>query len=197
MGVQIPQGYGIARHLLQLTGRPTPYVVTMGFDHNTDFDGQAAANSKRDIWSAANRPFSAALMLAGYTYLGCEVTVMLQNGPVGNLAAANIAGTQSGAALPPNCAMLVKKVTARGGRKGRGRMFVPPIATPESNVDTLGLMSSATVTTIQAAWSSAINAEIASDYPPRLLHETLVDTPDAITGLIVSGQIATQRRRMR
>jgi len=40
-----------------------------------------------------------------------------------------VAGTNTGssakASPPPNVAVLVHKVTARGGRRGRGRMFIP------------------------------------------------------------------------
>lgn len=128
------------------------------------------------------------------------------------------------APTPSNTAILVQKVTTRGGRRGKGRMYVP--GCPEANVDQDGFLTVAYRASLQTAVNNLLDRLTApagggtagDPVAPRLLHnsstQTTVQTsptarivtttitgpgpaPDAITGFLIAPQVATQRRRMR
>lgn len=107
------------------------------------------------------------------------------------------AGGNSGTSAPPNCALLLKKFTSRGGRKGRGRMFVPGL--PADYITDGGSLGGAVdALTIQLddvlrAMAGAVNSD-----ELYLFHQEEADgDPDIITSLAVDSTIATQRRRLR
>jgi hypothetical protein len=113
---------------------------------------------------------------------------------------APVAGTNVNTPLPNNCATLIKKSTALGGRRNRGRMYFPcPI---ENEVGPEGANTSAAVT----AWNSVVatlmpGGSIHTAFGvlgnPQVLHETGSQTPAQVTDLACQAKIATQRRRMR
>lgn len=106
-------------------------------------------------------------------------------------------GLGTASALPNNTAVLVRKVTAAGGRRGRGRMYIPGIV--EGDVDAAGGINN----TPRAAWQTAIDAMftnlvgLPSIDALALLHDTAPFGPNDITSLEVQLKVATQRRRMR
>lgn len=126
-----------------------------------------------------------------------------------------IEGTLSGEAYAPNAAVLVKKSTALGGRRGRGRMFIPGLH--ESQVSIGGTLASG----VQTAWASVMDAIFSglatNDTPMYLLHAptgkwgisttgqprwipgspSTAPAPTEVTSLTVDGKVATQRRRLR
>lgn len=107
-----------------------------------------------------------------------------------------IVGTAGAGALPNNCAVLIAKITAAGGRRNRGRMFFPGIT--ESAVDHAGLITTAE----RNLWQTAIDTwsdgeETLGFGVPALLHQTGSSSPTTITSFVVRTRIATQRRRMR
>jgi len=122
------------------------------------------------------------------------------------------APTVGGAALtcpPPNWAMLVQKKTGFGGRKNRGRMYMPWMVT-EGDIGENGHFGGATLTARQAvadAWLADLNTsapdafmclanreyDLPWDNPMRkLVH---IEAGFGITALTVQGFGATQRRR--
>ncbi len=113
---------------------------------------------------------------------------------------ATTAGTSGGSALPNNCATLLKKSTALGGRRNRGRMYVPcPL---EGDVDPAGIVAPSAIT----AWNTACAVLLPGGAThtafgflgdPVVLHETGSQTPAVVTDLSCMPKIATQRRRMR
>ena len=107
------------------------------------------------------------------------------------------AGGQTGAGLPPNTAVLARKLTATGGRRGRGRMFIPGI--PEGNVGSDGQLVAAYRTTAQTAVADMMADLVALPQVDGLvlLHDTAPFTPTPITGFSVELYVATQRRRLR
>ncbi len=113
---------------------------------------------------------------------------------------APVAGSLVGSPLPNNCAWLIKKSTDLGGRRNRGRMYLP--CPQEADVDAAGICLSASVL--------AMNTQLAKLMPggtihtafgflgdPVVLHETGSQTPATVTDLSTQPKIATQRRRMR
>lgn len=124
-----------------------------------------------------------------------------------------IPGSLGSAAVPPAVSALVVKSTDAGGRRGRGRFFLPGLL--ETEVTQAGV--------IDGARRSAINTDLAAlltlldtdDLPMVLLHDrstewVLVDgqprriptggappAPDIVNQLSVQASAGTQRRRQR
>jgi len=128
---------------------------------------------------------------------------------VGSSTAAGTRGTASMSALPPNCAALVRKQTAVGGRKNRGRLYMPWILN-EGSVDQMGNIDNSDVLSYQSDaddWldhfddAGAGGMVIANrvydlpwDNPARKL--VSIDMGPVVTALVVEPIIATQRRRL-
>lgn len=106
-------------------------------------------------------------------------------------------GTAGGAAattVPPNVALLVRKNTASGGRKNRGRMFVPGIV--EGNVDQSGDMDGTVLGNWQTALDDFLDGLDTAQHTMVLLHGDDTD-PTTVTSLTAQVRVATQRRRLR
>jgi hypothetical protein len=108
--------------------------------------------------------------------------------------------------LPPNVALLVKKATAFGGRRNRGRMFLP-WCLDGTSINEGGTVAPAGVTAIQAlvnAWLAdltAVNVPMIianrvfnTPLPPH--HVVDIDAGHVVTSLTVENLVATQRRRL-
>lgn len=108
-----------------------------------------------------------------------------------------VAGLNGPNALTINTAVLVRKLTASGGRRGRGRMYIPGL--PEGNVATAGNITPSVVPTLQTAIDSLLTNLVAHASVERcvLFHDTAPFTPTTITSLEVQRKVATQRRRLR
>jgi hypothetical protein len=115
--------------------------------------------------------------------------------------------TLGGAALsslPANCAVLVHKVTARGGRRGRGRFFLPWYI-GEGDVDEAGQLTTVTQTAIQGRMDTFRTGLASGGSAMVLLHDpshpgvgspTAPGPPNPVTALRVDKLISTQRRRL-
>ena len=109
-------------------------------------------------------------------------------------------GNNAGAGLPNNCSVLVRKSTALGGRRNRGRMYIPcPI---ETTIDAAGVFTVGEVN----SWNTVLGLLMPGGTvhtafgflgDPVVLHETGSQTPAVVTGLTCQNKIGTQRRRMR
>lgn len=92
-------------------------------------------------------------------------------------------------------AVLVTKLTTHGGRKGRGRMFMPGVT--EGQTDGGGLLTSAALTAWQAAVDGFLEELETFTAPMVLLHADDATTPYAVINLQVANLFASQRRRIR
>ena len=106
-------------------------------------------------------------------------------------------GTAASAPLVPNVAILWNKVTALGGRRNRGRAFIPPYAPGEGSVNELGVIVAGVVTATQALYDAAFVAAAGAGYDAVLFHQTAPFTPTPITNFVMQPLVATQRRRLR
>lgn len=105
---------------------------------------------------------------------------------------------------PPNCAVLVHKLTARGGRRGRGRWYIP-WAGNWAGANEAGAIAPGDITAVSAActvWHNDVTSDIG---PPVVLHRpsapgtehpTTPGAPNQITGYRVDPLTGTQRRRI-
>lgn len=193
---EIPAGYGQAQAIIRLPGDNELMTIGQGFKlAGEPTFSSVEADFFSTAWAAAIKP----TMTQAYAYDGCTFIVGL---PFGDVEFSSGAGAGPGAvnqpALPSNSAVLVKKRSGLAGRTNRGRCFVPGV--PEQNVDELGVLLTAFFNTIQTNWSAfrvAVEAHAEFD-GLSILHAPLsVETPTAITAMVIDQRIATQRRRLR
>lgn len=113
-------------------------------------------------------------------------------------------GGFAGVVTSPQVSYLVRKLSQRGGRRGRGRMYFPGVA--EATVGEDGLVTSVRRDALQVAFNTFLADLAAITLPMYLLHDpsgpdvanpTGPGAPDEVTSLVVDNLVATQRRRLR
>lgn len=200
MTLVIPPGFGEASIQLRNAGDPEPWYVTFAVDL-TEAAGDFA-EAAGIVGTAFVNSFLTQMNEAT-TLVGVNLRVG-QDGsdPLSVYVPVGETGTGSSAKLPQNCALLVRKATARGGRSGKGRMYIPNVL-PETAVDNVGVIDSATVTAFQDVADellTQLTGDPGPSLPMVLLHNnslTVDPTPTPVTALVVDSLIATQRRRLR
>lgn len=124
--------------------------------------------------------------------------------PVSFVGALQEEGDLTGDVEPSSVAVLARKVTLTGGRRGRGRIYFPWIL-PHDKVDDVGQIDPTFKVTLQGMcddWMTLLSSARGGVQatPMVLLHEeegsTPPGTPSSVTGLIVQSLIGTQRRRL-
>lgn len=120
------------------------------------------------------------------------------------IAPAVLVGSRSGNSSPPNVATLLHKQSARGGRRGRGRMFIPWWSST-IDYDEVGAFNSTYLTNANTAAASWLTAMSTGGVPVVLLHRnskpgiphpTPPGAPNTVTSMTCDGLVATQRRRL-
>jgi hypothetical protein len=107
-------------------------------------------------------------------------------------ATVNIPGTAAGNSLPPIVALVVSLRTALANRRGRGRLYLPPLAS--SSLTTLGKVSTTTVTDINTALTTAWTGyNTGTDRP--VVYSRTSGTFQNITSFNIGDLFDTQRRR--
>lgn len=203
MALIIPPGYLQAVYVLQLDGDGEDMVVTCGHEIDSA-SGATGEDAPNDLFGAFATNILPVSFGAHYT-LDSVVCYVGQDGPTTVEISTATPDTGIGAAttLPPNSAYLVRKRTDLGGRRGRGRMYLPCVA--EGAVDNVGNVSSGTVAAIQTAldeWHEHLTALVGGRlYPPVVLHRSegigTEPAPTPVTRFTIDSKIATQRRRLR
>jgi len=107
---------------------------------------------------------------------------------------------------PPNVSLLVKKLTARGGKKNRGRTYLP-FSMPTADISENGTVSGGMVGVWQGNFDDFLS-QLDTDATPMVIKNQLFDTPlpphfvehvtigERVTSMEVETLIATQRRRL-
>jgi hypothetical protein len=197
MALIIPPGYAQAVLKWQLTGDPELMVSTIGYDvSGAGGDFNAFADGLAATYYAA---FGAAGRLSVYTFKGVTLYVGQDGTPptVYESIVTGAAGTNAGNPPPSNCAMLMRKLTALGGRRGRGRSYLPPFALAETDVTATGAITEA----VRSGIESNLTGWLVTSREPVLLHSdgglTPAPAPTPITSIKLDSIIATQRQRMR
>jgi hypothetical protein len=183
---------------------PEPWYITFGVD-SSDAAGDPVA-----IGKAAMESFHAGFqstLSPDVDITGCQVTVG-QDGvePVRSFVtpATALGGSAGDLRLPQNCALLVRKNTDIGGRRNRGRMFVPGILA-EGAVSATGVITpAATITYLGYAenFFATLLAGLPNSpaLPMVVLHSSGISTvpsPTVVSSVTVDNVISTQRRRLR
>lgn len=182
----------------QFEGDAEPMITTMGVNVST-WGGDYAEGLEwlSDFWLACIAGSLAETVLSGPYSLAVG-----QDGgdPITYEYTATNAGDAPSFPMWPNTAVLVKKATASGGRRNRGRMYVPGLAI-RSLVTPAGIIDSAFLADFQTnldSFLSDINAGTGFN-PTNLgvLHSEPPSAPAVITTLTADNKVATQRRRLR
>lgn len=177
------------------TSAPLGAETTIGIFYEDEGGAEAVALAMRTI-------FEVSILTAMVTTITLSEVVARQGpdetGPT-FIAPSGEDGGHIGSGAQPGTSYLIRKNTALGGRKNRGRMFVPGV--DEDKVDASGGILPAWVTTLQGVAGDFFDAATAATMYPVVLH-TLVPgptqpAPTAITSLSVESLVATQRRRLR
>jgi hypothetical protein len=196
MPVIIPSGYCQVTIPIRHSAVTRPAAVTFGIDLATGVEPSDA------VANAVLTAFTSHISLDSEVTLGpCQLRTvdtggesLTFEGGVTHLGAYN---TQS---MPPNVAVLVKKSSLRGGRRGRGRMFIPFWA-GVGDVGQEGNLDSAFLANCNMAVDQFLADLAAAGHEMVILHESEGNTPPGVpskvTALQVDPRIATQRRRLR
>jgi|SRR5687767_9892867 len=194
----IPPGFAHVRHLFEADGKADRVNVTHGLRLAAGVtDPALVASEILADWIGA---FTAANLDSNWAHAGVAVTLGSDggDGPSHELLT-RTAGSRAGESAPINWAVLVRKQSALGGRRNRGRMFLPSGYVLDTEVTELGGLAGARQTTLQGlsnGFLTAIEAGVTYDRMV-ILHETAPSTPTVVTSLSVQSLGATQRRRMR
>jgi hypothetical protein len=189
----LPPGFIDVSYRWSLTGDPEEMVHTQAYALTGD-----PLQFLNNRLAAFKVGFPVTGWLSVYRLVGVTGYVGQDGGPPAVYEALD--GTQgpNGSPAPPqNCALLVRKRTALGGRRGRGRMYLPPFPLAEGGIDHAGKVDPALV----SAWTASSQQAFNEGVSPVLLHATSPKSPTPpptpITSFLVDSMIATQRRRLR
>lgn len=192
----IPVGFCEIWFGWQLAGDPDPMYTHLAYSVAGTPD-QASVDAGFTAFISNFRAFvnSDYLLIGGHVLVGDTAGAIRWD-----FTGTPLAGNSGNATVPQNTAWLVKKSTALGGRRNRGRMFFPGVH--EIDVSNIGELSGAAVTARQTQVSKleaggSIVTAFGFIVTPVLLHQSGSSTPTGITGLTVQKTVATQRRRLR
>jgi hypothetical protein len=198
MGVLIPPGFGQLTFVMTKSGDAEPMMNTQGVDPaGSVLDPSEIAASAYAAWAAGPLTQMPATMV-----LTKVIYSVGQDGgdPITYENPGSSAGAGGETYLPQNCAVLVRKRTALGGRRNRGRLFVPYLAT-ESNCDAVGILTPSYRTGLQDIFDDLFDAFTTAGIAPVVLHDPggigVEPAPTPMVNYVVDNKIATQRRRLR
>lgn len=198
MALVIPPGFAQHRLRYRLTNDPEEMIITLGTEIGELTDPNLLASA---IFNLASTTISgAAEMYPTWTFVGVDTYIGQDGGdPTIGTYNGNLVGTRTVAAQPPNnCAVLIRKTSAFGGRRNRGRFYFPPMSLGETAVNENGVIAGPTLTGLQANFTEFYDQLVFDDlYNPVILHSVAPFTPTPVTAFQVQAQIATRRKRMR
>jgi hypothetical protein len=191
-----PPGFADCSLKFVLDGFIRPAFITFGVDPsatNPDTVATSVYNAATGAGSIATQLDSTVMITDAIARLGTDGGEDLVGQHTGTTR-----GGRTGGAPPPNVAVLVHKRTARGGRRGRGRLYLPWWCSDNDTNEDGTLLTSFT-TPMLAALNVWLAAMVSASIPMVLLHgpgRTIEGPPDVVTSLSVSNVVGTQRRRL-
>ncbi len=195
MSTRIPPGFAEMALQWDLPADPEPMMCFVGLDLAA---GTGASQAVADTILETAHLALDNITSDDYTLGPGWVTFGQDGGDIRiDGSAAPIVGTVVGTAYPPQITILAKKLTASGGRRGRGRCYMPGVNSGVAN--NAGKITPAQITTFTSAWElMRTNVTALGDVDGLvLLHESAPFTPTPITEFVVDDRLATQRRRLR
>lgn len=218
MALLIPAGFAQITQHFTIAGDNEEILVTYGVATAGGPTPAQLADEAADHWIGV---YPVGSMDNSLTYRGSSVRIGVSGGDplIHRDVRANV-GTNSGMSPPPqNVSILLTKQSAIGGRRGRGRMFLPSGFITASAISEIGIILSGTVTSLQTQATGLLTAletgpyqdgmvllhseatvwQLIGGQPRRVVDESAPAPPDPtpVTALTVSQLVATQRRRLR
>lgn len=193
--MEIPAGFAQANFRFGGPAVPTGAEMTMGLDI------ALWGSSPTALATALAADWTTAVMAGLQTNKIGLTQIEVKFGPTATgpsgIWAGSINGTKTGDGAPPATCALISKLTAFGGRSGKGRWYLPGLA--ESDINNSGQLENAFITGANVALLAFLNAVEARDVTLVILHNpgSPLTIPTPIDALIVQQQVATQRRRNR
>jgi hypothetical protein len=194
---EIPNTFAQGTFVFKCAGITDPMVTTIGMFPPPSDSANDIADALATAWTASGAPFQGLQFATGYTLEKVDVTRGTPTGPVIGTKSVGLAGGGGPAGVSANNAVICRKQTGRGGRKGRGRMYLPGGFLQETDVDLAGIITSSVVTSMNGKLATALSNMRTADLTPMLLHTLDTDAPDEITSMSVVPLVGTQRRRIR
>lgn len=194
-----------AKFRFAITGKPTEAITTLSVEDrlNVYSDASSVAIALGQAWVAAwpVNAYSNACGFVGVDVVRGNGTEQPIYGASYNLGTPRM-GTATSAFLPLNCALIVKKNTAKIGKRYRGRMYLPSSFIAESAVDAWGTVSSSIQSQYNGFCAEWMTQTVSSkNLNPVLCHPVNVGgtslVPEGIDTFSIAGKIGTQRRRLR
>jgi hypothetical protein len=171
--------------------------VTGGVDNGANLD---PSNIAQAVFDSFTIPLMLGRLDSNATVMSATVRMGTDGSPlIGVSTSPPEAGTLSQSTVAANSAVLVNKRTALGGRKNRGRWFLPWFIT-ESEVDEIGIITPASVASLQTALNACLVAFQAAPIDGLvILHDSESPPPHDPTPVVqlqASSLIGSQRRRL-
>lgn len=192
----IPIGFGQATISMRHVSGARVAAVVFGFqDSDLAVTPDDTAATINDIWNDT----LGALFDGGVLGLPTVVRITDPDGEL--LVGTSDEGWGTSVAqesMPPNVAAMLRKRSARGGRRGQGRMFLPWVLA-DGDVDDVGNISSGKVSTINSAAGQLILDLATAALPMVILHDDGISAPgvpNLVGTLTVDSLVSTQRRRL-
>lgn len=212
MATPIPDGFYRAKIRFRLTSDPEEMIITLGLRDNEPGERELnpAAEAVYGAWLGA---FPADKCVSSYALVGVDIYRGIDGGDTEQGTHNEvIQGTDVAAPPPSNCSILIKKKTAKSGRKNSGRFFVPPAYIGENSITPTGHLATENIVALQSYcdqfWAGLNDSgqpvgQPPTSFTPVLLHSMPTGaageppSPTDIHSFVVDPMIATQRRRMR
>lgn len=193
MSAPVPEGFALIALDFDLVAGGRTATITIGC---TDADAatvNANATAVRTAWIGS---FVPAALSSLWQLTRVRYTATRGGLPVDGVDGNVSQGTATFNPVSPAVAALLRKVTDSGGRKNRGRMYLPAGYLGELAVSPNGTIDSAVVSDSTGRFQSFIAALTDDDLGPVILHADSSTPTDVVDGFMES-QVCTQRRRQR
>jgi hypothetical protein len=207
MGYVLDLPDGFAQASLKFKGTALRYPGACVIGLNVDEAGSTPENTAAVIAGAWATSFED-VQSSGVTLESILVKFgPIETGPSAEVVYNDVGGSASSSSSP-QVSCLIRKNSLMGGKRGKGRMYIPGI--PEGVVDPDGTIISATLSLWQTAANAFYSSLATGLRPMYLLHRTRepgttkptdpgspAPIPSLVTSLSAQSVVATQRRRLR
>lgn len=197
MATTIPLGYHIWSATFTVAGSTHNNVITCG-GRNAGFLTAPSLNTAwRNAMSTGGGPLLAGSLPTGWTQVESKILANIGGLLYTDINTSVVVGAGPATPPPMNTALIVKKECGISGRPYQARFFAPP-SIQESTVDAAGQLTSPSLTTVQAQWTTAYSNLQTALIDPVILHDPALGLiPTKITAFTVKGRLGTIGRRMR
>lgn len=197
MSIIVPVGEGTATFVFTCAGITKECTWSVGIRPlDEDWAPASIASTIQAFSQGSTKPYDAAHMGVAWTFQGVSCMKMTDDGPLVGDFFDPVDGTSNVGNMPINCAVLMNKRTALGGRKNKGRAYIPPCYPAETLVNGAGLVEEEALDNLTEWYEALLGSFVTEELVPCVHHsDGSAGTP--INGLVPGGTIATQRRRLR